>query len=125
MKIRAIKRKCSICGKKISVKLYGKKYSGAHYFGKIEVPVKGTGEYKKISTLKMGRKSYPVVKWTGKKKYFEYWECEGCFDEAVHMCWLEETIEKFFGKKCKDYEKGCPCCDAWNLYGNIKECLRE
>ena len=37
---RKIKRKCLVCGTGINVTLRGKKYSGAHYFGKLRLPDK-------------------------------------------------------------------------------------
>jgi len=117
---KKIKRKCSICGKGISVILHGRKYDNGHYFGKIKIPV-GPGEHKKIRTTKIGRHKFDVVKWTGKEKEVEYWECNKCFEEASHECWLEEKIEKLFGKKCKEYESSCPVCQAWFIYKTILE----
>lgn len=40
---------------------------------------------------------------------------------------LESTIsvKRFityaFGKRCKEYEKGCPNCDAWKWYDRFEE----
>lgn len=103
---------------KCNVILHGRKYTNGHYFGKFKIPLK-PGEYKKTGTTKIGRSKADVVKWTGKQKEIEYWECNKCFDEASHECWLEEKIEKLFGKKCKEYEPHCPVCDAWFLYETI------
>ena len=91
-KSNIIKRKCSVCGKQIKTTLEknGKYYSG-HYFGRVKVPV-GSGEYKKIKTTK--ESEFVVVKWTGRKKEFEYWECDKCFEEASHESWLEEKIKR-------------------------------
>ncbi len=116
-----IHRKCSICLKKMKNKLEkDDKYDNGHYFGRVKFPV-GKGEYKKIKSTKTRQKEFPVAKWTGKKKEFEYWECNKCFEEASHELWLEEKIEKLFGKGCKDYEPGCAVCQAWFLYETILE----
>src|SRR3989338_6964287 len=115
-----IVRKCVVCGKKIKIKVDSeRKYSGGHYFGKLKVPVKGTGEWKKVGKTKIGRISCEVVDWTGKEKEVEYWECNSCFEKAMHEAWLEETIENLYGKRCKDYEPACACCQAWNVYDVI------
>jgi len=119
-KKRKVKRNCVVCGKAINVILLGKRYKNGHYFGKIKLPIK-PGEYKKIGTTKIGKFKIGVVKWTGKHKKVEYWECNNCFKEAAHECWLEEKIEKLYGKKCKDHEPGCPTCNAWFLYKTVLE----
>ena len=65
----AVKAKlCVICGKR----------RGKHYFGKMEVPV-GKGKYKQTGTFRMGKSTCKVVKWTGKKNVFDYWECDKCY----------------------------------------------
>ena len=28
----------------------------------------------------------------------------------------EKFMKKYVGKKCKVYQKGCPCCDGWKEY---------
>lgn len=71
-------RRCSVCGKKLVIKLVDKKTVGGHYFGTIKLPV-GKGEYKKTGHDKT--LNVDVVKWTGKKKEMEYWECKKCFKE--------------------------------------------
>jgi len=118
--MRKMKRRCSVCGKAINITLQGKKYSNGHYFGKIKLPV-GKGENKKVGVFKSGKHKFDVVKWTGKHKELEYWECNKCFEEASHESWLEEKIEKLFGKKCKDYEPGCPTCQSWFILETILE----
>ena len=55
-------------------------YSTGHYFGEMKIPV-GKGEWKKIGTTKTLEKEIDVVKWTGKKKEIEYWECNDCFEK--------------------------------------------
>lgn len=125
---RKIKRRCLICGKNIYITFNSRKYANGHYFGDIKLPF-GSGEYKKLRTTKIGRHNLDVVKWTGKEKRIEYWECNKCFEEALHECWLEEKIEKLFGKRCKEYEPHCPVCEAWSLYDIVindrKEKLQE
>ena len=120
LKIRKITRKCVVCGKPIRIKVYhDKHYNPGHYFNKIKLPVKGTGKYKEVGTTKIGRHKAKVIKWTGKEREIEYWECDSCYEMAMHECWLEELLEKLYGKKCKDYNKGCACCQAWDIYETI------
>ena len=117
-----ILRTCLVCGKRISIIRYKDgHYKNAQYFGKMKIPIKDTGEYKKVGTTKLFKKKIDVVKWTGKEKETEYWECNSCFEETQHESWLEETIEKLYGKKCKDYEKDCACCQAWSIYETVIE----
>ena len=73
-------------------------YNNGHYYNKIKLPIKGTGEYKKVGATKIGKHQIDVVDWTGKEKEIEYWECNECFDEASHKLWLEEALEKLYGK---------------------------
>ena len=90
----------------------------------MKLPVKGTGKYKKVGKTRIGKMKVDVVKWTGKEKEVEYWECNKCYEEALHESWLEETLEKLFGEKCKEYAKGCPCCEAWYVYDTIIDANR-
>ena len=118
--IRRIRRKCLVCGKQINIKIYhDKHYHNSHHFGIMDLPIKGTGEYKAIGKSKTPGLKANIVKWTGKVKKVEYWECESCYKEAMHEHWLEQITEKLYGKKCKDYEKGCACCQAWSIYDVI------
>lgn len=80
---KKIKRTCCICGKRINVILHNRKCTNGHYFGKFKIPIK-PGKYKKVGIVKLGRTNADVVKWTGKEKEVEYWECNKCFDEAKH-----------------------------------------
>lgn len=116
---KRIRRKCAVCGKNISIVLYKDgHYRNGYYYGKLKIPI-GKGEHKKVGTTKLGREKVDVVKWTGKEKEAEYWECNSCYEEAMHECWLEEMIEKLYGKRCPDYEKSCACCQAWSVYDTI------
>ena len=118
--VNKINRKCLACGKRITIAVYRDGYCrNGHYFGRLRLPIKGTGEYKNVGTTKIGRKRVNIVKWTGKEKEVEYWECNSCYEEAMYECWLEQTIEKLYGKRCSDYEKGCACCQAWDIYDTI------
>ncbi len=56
-------------------------YSNGHYFGKIEIPIKGTGENIKIGTDYIMGHEVTVVDRTGKKKKVEYWECNACYEK--------------------------------------------
>ena len=121
-KKRKLKRMCLVCGKKIYTTVFENgKYTNGHYFGKMKLPIEGTGEWKKTGTTKIGKQKIGVVKWTGKEKEIEYWECNSCFEEAQHECWLDEKIEKLFGKRCKDFEPECVVCQAWNIYDIIRK----
>ncbi len=114
---RKEEKKCSVCGNDFTIRLYPDgRYIGGHYFFTMTLP-KGKGRYERVGRI--GR--HEVVKWTGKKKRAEYWECNRCFDRDKNESWLEKMIEKLYGKKCKDYEPGCACCQAWELYNNIVE----
>ena len=117
---KIIYRNCLVCGKKIRIIVYRDgHYTNSRYFSKLKIPLKGTGKYKKVGTSELLGKKVDVIKWTGKEKEVEYWECSNCYEEALHETWLEEIIEKLYGKRCPDYEKGCACCQAWNVYDTI------
>lgn len=76
---KTIYRKCLICGKRIQIKIFkGGQYFPHHYFGKPSFAIKGTGQYVKSGTFTFLGKKHDVVKWTGKSKKVEYWECERC-----------------------------------------------
>jgi len=34
---------------------------------------------------------------------------------------LKSWIEKFYGKRCKEYVKSCACCEAWKCYDRLME----
>ena len=34
---------------------------------------------------------------------------------------LEEAISEYFGKRCPDFEPGCPCCRAWAEFDQLIE----
>lgn len=117
--IQKIYRTCLVCGKHLRITLYeDRHYRNGHYYTTLKVPV-GKGEYKQVGTSKLLGKKTDIVKWTGEEKEVEYWECNTCYDEASHESWLEESLEKLYGKKCKDYEKDCGCCQAWHVYETI------
>jgi len=119
-KVKKITRKCSICGKRMKITVYEDGYyRNGHYFGKLKLPIKGTGKYKKTGTSQIFGKKIDVVEWNGKEKEIEYWECDACYEESGHEEWLEQIIEKLYGKRCPDYEKGCACCQAWDIYDTI------
>ncbi|MBS3145280.1 hypothetical protein J4414_00555 [Candidatus Woesearchaeota archaeon] len=118
-KIRKISKKCIVCGKRINLTLYSdKNYRGGYYFGTMELPF-GKGEYKDLKTTKLFGKKIKITKWTGKKRKVEYWECYSCYEEGQNESWLEDIIGRLYGKRCKDYNKGCGCCKAWEVYDMI------
>ncbi len=89
-KRKTIRRKCVVCGKLFGTQIWPDgHYHGGHYFGKMKIPV-GKGEHKKVGTARLDENRYDVVKWTGKERTTEYWECDTCFNEAAHEGWLEE-----------------------------------
>ena len=54
--------------------------------------------------------------------------CGKCGGSKNNTKWLTKTIEsereraikgfitKMYGKRCKEYEEGCPTCDEWKLF---------
>ncbi len=79
---RKVIRKCLVCGKKFNVEIDPKKWDKEGvYFGIIKFPV-GKGKNVRVGEIKFGKHRFPVVKWTGKKKRVEYWECRSCFKSA-------------------------------------------
>ena len=78
--MKTIERKCVVCGRKIIIRLKERgKYTGGHFFGKISIPIDGTGKYKTAGSMMLAGEKVKVVKWTGKEKKIEYWECGKCF----------------------------------------------
>lgn len=76
-----IKRNCLVCGKEIKIRLNkDRTYSGGDYFGKIKLPI-GKGKYIKIDKLNLFNNKADVVRWNGKEKEIEYWECNKCSKE--------------------------------------------
>lgn len=111
-----------MCGKKLRIKLYpDRSYRGGEFFGRHKMPIEGTGDWKKTGTWKFMGRNFNIVKWTGKEREEEHWECPECYEEAVCECWLERKIEKLYGEKCKEYESHCPVCEAWRVYDCIFE----
>lgn len=79
-----ITRQCSICGRKIFVRIYpDDSYRGGHYFGKI--PLATEKEFEKALKAGTTKKSWgkTVVEILKKdpKPYAhaEYWECQRCY----------------------------------------------
>jgi len=125
-KITKISRTCIACGKRISIKLYpDRSYRGGEFFGRHKIPIEGTGEWKKTGTWRFLGRKFSIVKWTGKEREEEHWECPECYEEAVCESWLEQKIEELFGKRCPDDEPHCPVCDAWFLCDQILEDDKE
>ncbi|MBI5553923.1 MAG: hypothetical protein HY917_04250 [Candidatus Diapherotrites archaeon] len=117
---RKINRKCCVCGKAIYSSVNPKgRYSNGHYFGKFKIPIEGTGKYEKIGKTRPGKIKCNVVRWNGKERSVEYWECNSCFEEAGHLNWLEAKIGKLYGKKCPDFEPECIVCQAWKFYEEV------
>ncbi|MDD5066276.1 MAG: hypothetical protein PHF84_04455 [bacterium] len=76
---RMLYRQCSVCNKAIEVIVNNNRtYKGGYYFGKIKLPV-GKGKNINAGTIKILHRTYNVVKWTGKEKEVEYWECPECY----------------------------------------------
>lgn len=74
-----IKRNCVVCGKEMDIRIDKRgRYNPGHYFGKRRIPIKGTGKYIEIGKSKV-IKGARIVKWTGKEKEVEHWECNKCY----------------------------------------------
>ena len=117
---KVIIRPCLVCGKKQRIVQYKDGHcKGAYYFGIIKDPIEGTGEQVKTGTFKLGRKTGNVVKWTGKTKDYEYWECKNCYQEGCFESTLEDKLHKLYGKRCKDFEAECIVCQVWAMYDTI------
>ena len=81
MMISEIERKCIVCGNQLKIRLMeNREYSGAHYFGRIEVPV-GEGENKIIGKTRIMDLEMRIFEWTGEYIEEEYWECDKCFQK--------------------------------------------
>jgi len=44
--------------------------------------------------------------------------------EIIKIKELERYLLEGYGKKCKDYSKGCPVCDAWKIFDKVKGLVR-
>jgi hypothetical protein len=76
--MRRIRRKCVVCGKAMGIKVKDSgRYDNGHYFGKMKIPIEGTGKYVEIGKSKIFGTKAGVVSWTGKEKEVEYWEHQG------------------------------------------------
>jgi transcription elongation factor Elf1 len=70
---KIIIRKCSVCGKRLAIKINKRRYTGGYYFGKININPKSENWYDLRGRL-------VKVKVKGEKpKLVEYWECEECY----------------------------------------------
>jgi hypothetical protein len=53
--MKKIKGNCAVCGENMSIRITDNlgHYSNGHYFGKMRIPIRGMGKYKKVgrSTL--------------------------------------------------------------------------
>ena len=79
---KTINRKCIICSNNIRIEVFKNgEYKNGHYFDKIKVPIRSTGEYKNVGTSRLFGKKVNIVKWTGKEKEVEYWECNKCYEK--------------------------------------------
>ena len=79
---KTIKRKCIVCGKALTIRVSGNgRYNKGYYFGKMKVPIEGTGKNVVVGKFKLGKLTGNTVKWTGKNRLVEYWECENCFKD--------------------------------------------
>lgn len=117
---KKIVRDCSVCGDKIKININAKgRYDNGNYFGTVKIPIAKTGEYEKVRISHVLVVPIAVVRWTGKTKDSEYWECDPCYSQALRENWLEETIENYYGRRCKDFEASCGACDVWSLYDGI------
>ena len=76
-----IRRKCSVCGREIPVKLHSDgTYEGGHYFGSVKEGMIELGRYDP---------KHP-------DEEYEYWECEECFKEASERVKNRDELEKLY-----------------------------
>ena len=47
---------------------------------------------------------------------------KGTFDSDFKECFRQFVI-KYWGERCPDYEKTCPCCQAWDNFDMLFEKL--
>lgn len=79
-KSKTITRQCVICGGDIFVAVSpGGKYSGGNFFGTIE-QAKSYNPTGETINIRNGHKAH-ISKPVGKIKKWEYWECDGCYNE--------------------------------------------
>lgn len=41
----------------------------------------------------------------------------------MEIDFIAEAITAQFGERCPDYAEGCPCCDAWKQYDNLRSLI--
>ena len=34
---------------------------------------------------------------------------------------IKEAMKEYWGKKCKTFEKTCPCCQAWKQFDKLED----
>ena len=75
---------------------------------------------KKRNVRKKSKKEITKGKWTTKKlnkrTYVSFYDKPKTKKKTELKEELKKYIQKMYGKKCKDFAIGCPCCLAWALY---------
>ena len=69
--------------------------------------------------VKLRKKVYQLLKVNDATNKVSWWNLS---DDVVDL--IESEREKYlkgfiklgYGKRCKEYEEGCPTCDEWKLY---------
>jgi len=126
-------KKCVVCGKRMKVEIDDKTrviLTKGIFYTKMKLPDKGAKIIKEWEEdLFDDGKKIKVVEYD-KYKEVEYWECPRCCadeiiteETGINLYLFKQWIKKNFGKRCRDYVKGCPVCDAYVLYAHLKEML--
>jgi len=76
-----IKRGCIICEKGLIINVNKDgTYDEGYFFGKMKFPI-GKGKNVKVGTMKILGRKIDTVKWNGKEREVEYWECDKCINK--------------------------------------------
>ena len=74
---------------------------------------------KEKELVKLRKKVYQLLKVNDATNKVSWWNLS---DDVVDLIEsereraIEDFITKMFGKRCKEYEEGCPVCDEWKLF---------
>ena len=74
---------------------------------------------KESKKIKLRKKVYQLLKVNDATNKVSWWNlADDIVDliESERERAIEDFITKMFGKRCKEYEEGCPTCDEWKLF---------
>jgi len=128
-----LNRNCSICGKPMKIEVDDKTreiLTKGIFYTNMELPSKDAKIIKEGEEDLFGDGEKITVVEHDKYEEVEYWECPKCCAEeiiteetGINLYRLKQWIKEGFGERCPDYVKGCPVCDAYNLYDELEEML--